>query len=161
MALVHNIWDSYRRPQAFFDRLTQQEHAEKTALGFLATGCALAFISRWPDLARQSHLTEQPLDMMLGGALFGWIFVAPILLYALGGLLTLVMSLLGAKACGPQVRIALFWSFLATGPLLLIYGLLGGFLGQGAVTRLIGVMWLAFFGYFLYCGFRAIRRSAV
>ena len=159
MSVLRNIIDSYRTPNLVFRRFMSGEFEEKSALGFLAGGCLLAFISRWPVSARDSHLTNQALDVVLGAALVGWIFIAPLLFYIIAGVLTAIMALCGLRKIGLAVRLSLFWSFLAAAPLLMLFGLAGGFFGKGTLTMFIGVVWLSVFIWFLFCGFRAIWRA--
>ena len=47
--------------------LLQAGPREDRALAFLAAGCVLAFLAQWPGLARQAHLEEKALDILLGG----------------------------------------------------------------------------------------------
>ena len=75
--------------------------------------------------------------------------------------MTLAASVMGSQARGSQIRLLLFWSFLASAPLLLIYGLASGFWGQDIVTRVIGIIWVCAFLFFLLCGFKATRRDPV
>ena len=159
MSLINNIVKSYWRPQDVFDDFHHHEFGESHALGFLTGGCAMAFTSHWPTLARKSHLTSEPLDMMLGGALFGWVFVAPLLLYMLAAALSVCLAILGLRRKGRLVRLSLFWAFLASGPIMLVYGLVSGFLGQGTASSGLGLLWIAVFIWFLVCGFRMIRRA--
>lgn len=158
MSVMRNIYDSYRRPATVYQSFVTDHFEEKTALGFLAGGCLLAFISRWPTAARDAYLSDQALDMLLGAALFAWIFIAPLLFYALAGVLTLLLFIGGWRDIGLPLRLSLFWSFLAAAPLMLIYGLVSGFLGRGVLTNLIGVLWLGVFLWFLVCAFRALSR---
>ena len=160
MSVINNIILSYRRPQEVFDNFSRQEFGESHALGFLTGGCGMAFVSHWPALVRQSHLTSEPLDMMLGGALFGWIFVAPLLFYMLATILVVCLAILGLRGQGLLVRLSLFWSFLASVPIMLVYGLVSGFIGQGATSKGLGLLWAAFFLWFLVCGFQMIRQAA-
>jgi len=158
MSVIRNIYDSYRRPATVYQSFVTDHFEEKTALGFLAGGCLLACISRWPTAARDAYLSDQALDMLLGAALFAWIFIAPLLFYALAGVLTLLLFIGGLRDIGLPLRLSLFWSFLAAAPLMLIYGLVSGFLGRGVLTNLIGVLWLGVFLWFLVCAFRALSR---
>ena len=158
MSVIRNIYDSYRRPETVYQSFVTDHFEEKTALRFLAGGCLLAFISRWPTAARDAYLSDQALDMLLGAALFAWIFIAPLLFYALAGVLTLLLFIGGLRDIGLPLRLSLFWSFLAAAPLMLIYGLVSGFLGRGVLTNLIGVLWLGVFLWFLVCAFRALSR---
>ena len=158
MSVIRNIYDSYRRPATVYQSFVTEHFEEKTALGFLAGGCLLAFISRWPTAAREAYLSDQALDMVLGAALFAWIFIAPLLFYTLAGVLTFLLFIGGLRDIGLPLRLSLFWSFLAAAPIMLIYGLASGFFGQGVLTNLIGVIWLGVFLWFLVCAFRALSR---
>ena len=158
MSVIRNIYDSYRRPETVYQSFVTDHFEEKTALGFLAGGCLLAFISRWPTAARDAYLSDQALDMLLGAALFAWVFIAPLLFYALAGVLTLLLFIGGLRDIGLPLRLSLFWSFLAAAPLMMIYGLVSWFLGRGVLTNLIGVLWLGVFLWFLVCAFRALSR---
>jgi hypothetical protein len=160
MSLITNIVKSYWRPQEVFDNFAYQEFGESHALGFLTGGCCMAFMSRWPTLARKSHLMSEPLDLMLTGALFFWIFVAPLLFYILAIVIAVCLAILGMRRQGLLVRLSLFWAFLASGPIMLVYGLVGGFLGQGPVFNGFGLLWVLVFLWFLICGFRMIRQAA-
>lgn len=161
MSVIRNIVDSYREPNLVFERFMSGEFEEKSALGFLAGGCFLAFISRWPPSARQSHINDQALDIILGAALFGWVFVAPLLFYTLAGFLTVLFALFGLRQIGLAVRLSLFWSFLASAPVLLLFGLSGGFFGKGFPTTIVGLIWVGVFIWFLFCGFRAMWRKKI
>jgi hypothetical protein len=97
---------------------------------------------------------------MLTGALFFWIFVAPLLFYILAIVIAVCLAILGMRRQGLLVRLSLFWAFLASGPIMLVYGLVGGFLGQGPVFNGFGLLWVLVFLWFLICGFRMIRQAA-
>ena len=159
MSILNEIILSYRRPQEVFDNFLRHEFGESHALGFLSAGCGIAFISHWPTLARQSHLMDDPLDMMIGGALFGWVFLAPLIFYMLAALLTLFLAVFGLRMHFLLVRLILFWSFLATGPIMLLYGLANGFFGQGNASNFLGILWIIFFFWFLSCGYKTIRQA--
>ena len=154
MSLLGNIIRSYRRPQAVITEFMANGAREDRALGFLAGGCVIAFIAQWPRLARQSYIEGQALDMLMGGALYAWIFLAPLLFYILAGLVQFVGYLLGSKRSGAQTRTVIFWAFLATAPLLLIVGVIGGFIGASAMKTFVEVIWLASFIWFVVAGLR-------
>ena len=102
MSLIRNIFDSYRAPRSIFEGFSNGPLEERSALGFLAGGCLLAFISTWPAFARMSYFTEQTLEMMLAGALFAWIFLAPLFFYILVGFITLILFFVGFQGIGLQ-----------------------------------------------------------
>ena len=54
---------------------------------------------------------------------------------------------------------ALFWSLLASSPLMLLHGLMAGFSGPGPALNVVGVVWLAVFGWFWFTGLRLAERG--
>ena len=154
MSLIGNILKTYRRPQAVVSEFMVNGAREGRALGFLAGGCIIAFIAQWPRLARQSYIEGQALDMLMGGALYAWIFLAPLIFYILAGLVQFVSYLLGSKRSGAQTRTVIFWAFLATAPLLLVVGVIGGFIGSSGVKTVVEVFWIASFIWFVIAGLR-------
>ncbi|PZX18468.1 Yip1-like protein [Palleronia aestuarii] len=152
MALTADIAASYRRPgQVLRRRLdTSDGRGEGRALITLMLACALIFVAQWPRLSRESYLTGRELDMLIGAALLGWLFIAPLVLYGVAGLSHLVARLFGGRANFLQARMALFWGLLAASPLWLLWGLVAGFVGPGPAQDLTGlVALLAFFGLWL------------
>ena len=135
-------------------RLLAMGPREDRALIFLIAGCTLAFVSQMPKLARESHYTGQELNMLLGGALLGWIFIAPLLLYGLSWISHLVVRSIGGRGDSYGARLALFWAFLAASPLFLFNGLTAGFIGPGIELNLVGGTWLMFFLWFWISGLR-------
>ena len=104
-------------------RLLSMGQREDRALAFVMAGCTVVFMSQWPILARQAHLEKQDLNMLLGAALLAWIILAPLLLYCLSGLTYIGGIVLGRKGSAFAARLALFWSLLASSPLMLLNGL--------------------------------------
>ena len=125
---------------------------------FLILGCGLIFVAQWPRLSRdayQAQLLEvargfvpvggdvpvdppPDLQALLGGALMGWIFLAPLGFYGLAALSHLLVRPLGGQGTWFGARLALFWSILAAAPGFLFVGLVGGFLGPGPVLVACG-----------------------
>ena len=60
-------------------------------------GCLMVFVAQTPRLARQSYVTGEDLGMLMGGTLMAWLFIAPLILYALAGLSQLVVRPLGRR----------------------------------------------------------------
>lgn len=128
-------------------RLLAAGPREDRALAILMGACLLVFIAQWPAISRRAHLEELELNALLAGALFGWLFIAPLGLYLLAALSHLVAKLFGGKGGWYGARLALFWSLLASTPLILLNGLVAGFIGKGAALSIIGLAW---FGVFLW-----------
>jgi len=155
MAISADILRSYRAPRAVLRERLARDRREGRALIYLMVACALIFIAQWPRLARQAHLSDAvPLDALMAGALFGWLFVAPLFFYAVGGLLGWVLRMLrrGADAFG--ARLALFWALLAVSPLVLAQGAIAALAGPGAVALVTGLVVIAAFLAILLAGLR-------
>jgi hypothetical protein len=148
MPVTTDIVATYRGPRRVFARLLAMGHREDRALILLMSACSVAFISQWPALARQSHVTGQELDVLIGGALMAWLFVAPLLLYGLAALSHIIAKLLRGQGDWFGARLALFWSMLAASPLLLLHGLVGGFIGDSQALNIVGFLWFAIFIWF-------------
>lgn len=148
MAVTRDIAATYRGPGKVMARLLERGQREDRALAILMAGCVLVFIAQWPRLSRQAHLRGEDLDMLLGGALMAWLFIVPLAFYGLSALAHLVARLVGGQGSWYSARLALFWSFLASTPLILLHGLVAGFIGPGLELQLVGILWLAVFGWF-------------
>ncbi|MBO6921348.1 MAG: YIP1 family protein [Roseicyclus sp.] len=139
MAVTTDIVQSWRRPRRVIRRLLDMGRREDRALVYLILACLLIFVAQWPRLQREAILMpERPLDALIGAALFGWLFIAPLLFYAIGMLSHLVARMLGGKGTGYSARLALFWSLLATSPAFLFYGIVAGFIGPGPAQTMVG-----------------------
>jgi nitrogen fixation/metabolism regulation signal transduction histidine kinase len=150
MPVTRDIVATYRGPGAVMRRLLADNAREDRALAMVMAGCAVMFIAQWPRLARQAHLESVDLNPLLGAALLAWVFIAPLILYALAFLAFLLARLLGGKGTTLDARIALFWALLATSPLVLLHGLVAGFIGTGLQLQLVGAVWfLAFIWFWL------------
>lgn len=148
MPVTTDIVASYRGPRPVMRRLLAMPVNEGRALAILMAGCLVTFIGQWPRLAREAHLTEQELNPLLGGALLGWVFMAPLAFYLIAFVSHLVSRAFGATGSAYGARLALFWAFLAASPLLLLFGLVAGFVGPGAGLKAVGVVWIAVFLWF-------------
>lgn len=154
MAVSSDIVATWRGPGRVVRRLLARGENEARALAFLMAGCALTFVSRWPALAREAHLEKTELAPAMGAALFAWMFVAPLLFYVLAALSHLVTRAMGGQGTGHGARLALFWAFLAASPLMLLNGLVEGFIGQGPGLQMVGLAWLLAFAWFWIAGLR-------
>jgi nitrogen fixation/metabolism regulation signal transduction histidine kinase len=133
---------------------------EDRALAFLMGFCVIAFVAQLPRLARDAHLTGEDLSMMMAGALMGSVFILPLVLYLVAGLTYLVRRALGRPGTSFGARLALFWSLLASTPLLLLYGLVGGFVGPGPALQGVGLVWVLIFLWFWIASLRASGEGA-
>ena len=146
MPVSTDIIESYRRPRAVLRRKLDAGPQEGRALALLMGACLLIFVSQWPGLARAAYLDPAiPLDARMGGALLATLFLLPPLAYGLAGLSHLLARALGGKGSAFGARLALFWALLAVSPLMLLHGLVRGFIGPGAALTAVGVLVLLAF----------------
>lgn len=146
MAVVAEIVQSWRNPRRVIRDRLDDGVREDRALAVLMGACLLIFVAQWPRLARDAYIDPStPLDMRLGGAMLGWIFLAPLALYLIAAVTHLIAKLLGGQGSWFGARMALFWALLATAPFWLINGLVAGFVGPGLALTVTGVFALAAF----------------
>lgn len=139
MSIVLDIVRTYRTPREVIARRIGEDVREDRALAVLMGACVLIFVAQWPRLARTAHFdTDVGFDALLAGALFAWLFLAPLLLYVLSMFVQVAFKLIGRTANGYSVRMAMFWGLLAAAPLFLLTGLTGGFVGPGPALNLVG-----------------------
>ena len=148
MPVTADIVASYRGPRPVMRRLLAMGENEGRALAIIMAACTVTFISQWPRLAREAHLTGQELNPLLGGALFGWLFIAPLVFYAFALISHLISRAFGASGTPFGSRLALFWAFLAASPLLLLHGMVAGFIGPGTGLTVLGAIWAVVFLWF-------------
>ena len=126
---------------------------EDRALAILMGACLVIFIAQWPRLSREAFVTDGlELNALLAGALFGWLFVAPLFLYGLALASHLVAKALGGQGTSFGARMALFWALLAAAPLWLLTGLTAGFIGPGTALNALGIIAFTAFVFFWLAG---------
>ncbi len=145
MSVYKNMLRTWVRPRAVMDGLLRLGHREDRALAYLMGGCFLNFVATWPYAARLEKLEGLSAKEQITGALFLWIFIAPLFFYGLSAVSHLIAKAVGGKGGFYGARLSLFWSLLATAPAALFYGLLRGFNGEVAATSVIGLLWLVGF----------------
>ena len=154
MSVSREIVATYRGPGRVVRRLLGAAPNEGRALAILMAACVVVFVAQWPRLSREAHLTDQELNPLLGGALLGWVFIAPLFFYLLAWVSHMLSKLAGGRGTGYGARVALFWAFLAGSPILLLWGLVAGFIGAGPGLNLVGIVWIAVFLWFWIAGLR-------
>ena len=159
MPLTSDIVATYRGPGRVVRRLMAMGKREDRALMFLMLSCAIVFVAQMPRLSREAYLSGQELNMLMGGALLGWLFIAPPMFYVIAALSYLVARLFGGKGSAYGARLALFWAFLAASPLILLHGLVAGFIGPGPELQGVGLIWMAVFLWFWISGLIHVQRA--
>ena len=160
MPFTHDIAATYRGPGKVVRRLASAGPREDRALAILMGACVILFVARWPALARQAHLEGVELNMLLGGTLMATIFLAPLMFYAVALVAHWVARVLRGKGPAYNARLSLFWSLLASSPLVLLNGLVAGFIGPGLELTIVGVLWFAVFMWFWVASMLAVYREA-
>ncbi|MGZ9809657.1 hypothetical protein ACXN5S_04270 [Pseudoroseicyclus sp. H15] len=155
MAVSTDILASWRAPRSVMRRLLAAGRREDRALVFLMTGCFIIFIAQWPRLVRTAELTGDELNRLIAYEFLAWMFVWPLVLYIVTGLAAGLLRLFRARLEGWELRLALFWSLLASVPAALLYGLMEGFVGPGPGANLVGAIWIAGFLFILIGALRA------
>ena len=148
MAVTRDIVATYGAPRRVMERLLAMGEREDRALVFLMGACVLVFVAQMPRLARDAHLGGEDLNMLLGSALLGLVFIAPLALYGVAALSHVVARAIGGRGSWFGARLALFWSLLASTPLLLLHGLVAGFIGPGPALSGVGILWWLVFAWF-------------
>lgn len=145
MAAVDDILRSYRAPRVVMRAHLARTPSEPRVLTFLMAALVVIFVAQWPRLSRLAF--EQP-DLPLTGLMVGTgiALVATIpAFYLLAAVARLVAKVFGGTGSWYGARLALFWAMLAVSPLMLLQGLVAGFIGQGAQLVLVsGLTFVAF-----------------
>ena len=159
MPVTSDIVATYRGPGRVMRRLLAMGQREDRALAFVMVFCAVAFIAQMPGLARKAHMEGLDLNATMGGALLGSVILLPLLFYGLAWVSHLIARLFGGGGTGYGARLALFWALLASTPLVLLNGLVAGFIGQGAALNFVGIVWLVVFMMFWLSGLVQAERT--
>jgi len=142
--------------------LAQGDLREPQVMFFALLACGLIFVAQWPGLSRAATIdTSVTFEQRMGGAMFGIMFLLPLILYGCAAVLKLGLRLSGANVPGILVRLALFWSLLTVTPLMLLQGGLSAFLGLGLVSQGFGFVVLLVFLYILARTVAAVRAVAI
>jgi len=140
MPVTSDILTAWRAPRRLIRAKLNNGLREDRALAVLFGACVLIFVAQWPALSRAAFLQpEVPLDARMGGALMATLFLLPPILYGVAALTHLVAKLLGGRGSFFGARLALFWALLAVVPLMLLNGLVAGFLGPGPAATVVGL----------------------
>lgn len=160
MSVALDILRTYRAPREVLARRMAVEREDR-AIATLMAACILIFVAQWPRLSREAFLNGTDFQMNLGATLFAWVFVMPLVLYALAAFTHLVAKVLGGQGTWFRARMALFWALLAAAPLWLLYGLVAGFVGPGSALAGLGILALAAFVVFWGVGLIVAERREV
>lgn len=138
MSVTRDIPRTWFRPRRVMAEHLARGPQEDRAFLFLAVACLLVFVAQLPRLSRESHLSGTDFMPQMGGTLMAWIFVAPLLFYAVAALSHLAAKAIGGAGTWFGARLALFWTLLAISPAMLLHGLTAGFIGPSPALNLVG-----------------------
>lgn len=146
MAIATDIFRAWRHPKQVMQERLAGGVREDRALAILMGACFLIFVSQWPKLIRIAEIQpEMSLEILLGGALMAWLFIAPLALYLIAAVSHVVARIAGGQGSWFSARMALFWSLLVVAPIWLLNGLVAGIFGAGTILTVTGG--LAFFAF--------------
>ncbi|WP_377187731.1 YIP1 family protein [Ruegeria meonggei] len=160
MPVTSDIVATYRGPGRVVQRLLDLGQREDRALVFVMGFCVVAFIAQLPSLARRAHLEGLELNMLMGGALLGSVIILPLFFYVLAFVSFGAARLVGGRGSAYGARVALFWALLSSTPLVLLNGLVAGFMGPGPALTLVGIVWLGIFVWIWLAGLVQAQRQA-
>lgn len=158
MPVTSDIVATYRGPAPVVRRLLDLGQREDRALVFVMAFCVVAFIAQMPALSRRAHLEDLELNMLMGGALLGTVIILPLFFYVLASVAHGAAKLFGGRGSAYGSRLALFWALLSSTPLVLLHGLVAGFIGPGPTLTLVGAVWFGVFVWFWISGLRQVQR---
>ncbi len=152
MAVTTDILQTYKGPRTVLARRLAAGPREDRLVALAMGSCAVMFIAQLPRLARIAHLEDHDLNALMGGSLLAIMFVLPLILYSLAFVFHVLAKAFRGKGPGFQARVALFWAMMAASPLMLLNGLVAGFIGEGTALSFVGGLWCAAVLWFLITG---------
>ncbi len=156
--VVAAIGAAWRNPRAAMARQMREGSSEERALFHLMAACGLGFLASLPAAIRNARAVEadDALAATIGAHLFGFLFVAPLLMYGVAALVHLGARAFGATGRYLHARMALFWALIVGAPIALVLALIGvaaeATLGAGVLPWLTPLgyaglaLWLWIFG---------------
>lgn len=145
MTVSTDLVATWRRPRQVLRRHLARGQSEAFAFTLLLVFLILAFVGQWPIAAREAFQAGESsaLPRILAVA-YGVLILIPVA-YGIAALSRLVGRAFGGQGSWYSARVALFWALAATGPVLLLQGLVAGMIGPGpALTAVTWVGGLAF-----------------
>jgi len=118
--LVAAMAQAWSDPRGAMARQVAGGLSETRALQHLTLACGLGFVASAPAAVRRAQALQDVPDALTGviaAHLFGYVFVAPLLLYAVAALLHLAARAFGGRGGFLGARAALFWAALLGAPI--------------------------------------------
>ena len=154
MSVVINISKTYYKPTQTYSKLFAAGASEKENLAYLVGGCVISFVAQWPAQSRQAFINQQPVDELMGAILLSNLFLLPLIFYLVSAIILIFAKIFKSNILGADLRLIIFWSYLASTPILLLVGLIQGFFGKNYQYYTVAGLWLFVFLSFIYSGFR-------
>lgn len=156
MAVTDDIVATYRGPTAVVRRIVAGERHEARALAYLLAALIVAYVALWPALSRADVLAGPdgpPMVQRMMAAFLGVLALLPVF-YLIAALSRIVAGMFGGRGSFFSARIVLFWALLAATPLMLLRGLVAGFIGPGLPLSVVSGATFAVFLWFWLSGLR-------
>jgi hypothetical protein len=140
---------------------------EARSLAFLMIGCFLGWVAQLPRFVREAEgnrltdATGPDFSQLAGSGFFIWLMFLPLVFYFLAWVTHLVSAATGGRGTSATARLAMFWSWLAAAPLVLLTGVAFAFTGASVLTNLLGILWIAVFAAFWWLCQREAARGPV
>ncbi|MCU0802317.1 MAG: YIP1 family protein [Rhodobacteraceae bacterium] len=140
MSVTRDIVTSWHSPRVVIRRHLARPVSEPFAFTLLLTFLILAFVAQWPVLSRLSYLdAARPLLPQMLATALALLATIP-LWYAVAAISRIVARFLGGQGTGHRARLALFMALVAVSPMVLLHGMVQGFLGPGPQATLVGAL---------------------
>lgn len=137
MAAVDDIRRSYRAPRVVMREHLSRLKSEPRAMTFLLSALIVIFIGQWPRLSRTAFEADQPMVGLMVGTGLALLAMVPVF-YGLAAISHLIAKVLGGQGNYYRSRLALFWALFTVSPLMLLQGLVAGFIGAGQQASFLG-----------------------
>lgn len=139
MAFLADIAKSWRSPSRGIRAHLARPRSEAFIFTFLFVFLMLTFVGLWPQAARETFLhPEVPIEQRMLAAALALCATIPFW-YLLAVLSQIVARALGGRGDYYGARLALFWALACTGPLMLLMGMVQGFIGPGMQANATGI----------------------
>ncbi len=108
---------------------------------FLMLGLVLVFVAQLPKLSRMAFEQDIEFGILVANSVMGILIIWPLALYLVAAVMFWITKARGRGLEHYEVRLALFWAFLAAAPVGLLHGLTVAFVGAGVQANLVGAIW--------------------
>ncbi len=161
MSITRDIGQSWRGHRRVVRRHLSRGKSEAFVFTFLFVFMVLSFVALYPRAARIAlENTDTPLAPLLLAQALGLLASLPFW-YGLAALSHLVARALGGGGTWYGARLALFWSLVATSPMVLLQGLTFGIIGAGMQSTAAGFAALVAFAVFWGLALIEVNRAEV